>query len=159
VGVFRRFLTRFRFRSYVRLLLGPDDERQTDSNRIRGTFLLSRGGSSLAPGYLMGKVAAFLINVRLLSTRCCCALLRVTHLDHSLYFSRHGESQYNVTGKLGGDSDLSERGQRSALPHSSLSHAPRQVFAGAGRLRSRERRTQGDPRSSPTLIFLRRASS
>ncbi|PAV17762.1 bifunctional 6-phosphofructo-2-kinase fructose-2,6-bisphosphate 2-phosphatase [Pyrrhoderma noxium] len=36
----------------------------------------------------------------------------------SIFFSRHGESQYNVEGKIGGDSPLSERGMQyaSALP-------------------------------------------
>lgn len=35
-----------------------------------------------------------------------------------IYFSRHGESQYNLMGKIGGDSNLSERGRlyASKLP-------------------------------------------
>lgn len=31
--------------------------------------------------------------------------------QHLYYFSRHGESDYNVLGRIGGDADLSERGQ------------------------------------------------
>ncbi|XP_053983743.1 6-phosphofructo-2-kinase/fructose-2,6-bisphosphatase 1-like isoform X1 [Hylaeus volcanicus] len=33
---------------------------------------------------------------------------------HTLYFSRHGESEYNVLGKVGGDAVLSARGERYA---------------------------------------------
>ncbi|XP_046753418.1 6-phosphofructo-2-kinase/fructose-2,6-bisphosphatase-like isoform X1 [Diprion similis] len=33
---------------------------------------------------------------------------------HTLYFSRHGESEYNVLGKIGGDAVLSARGERYA---------------------------------------------
>ncbi|XP_017893458.1 6-phosphofructo-2-kinase/fructose-2,6-bisphosphatase-like isoform X1 [Ceratina calcarata] len=33
---------------------------------------------------------------------------------HTLYFSRHGESEYNVLGKVGGDAVLSPRGERYA---------------------------------------------
>lgn len=32
----------------------------------------------------------------------------------SIWLSRHGESQYNLTGQIGGDADLSERGMRYA---------------------------------------------
>lgn len=31
--------------------------------------------------------------------------------NHLYYFSRHGESEYNVIGRIGGDADLSPRGQ------------------------------------------------
>lgn len=31
--------------------------------------------------------------------------------NHLYYFSRHGESEYNVLGRIGGDADLSSRGQ------------------------------------------------
>ncbi|XP_020297034.1 6-phosphofructo-2-kinase/fructose-2,6-bisphosphatase-like isoform X2 [Pseudomyrmex gracilis] len=34
--------------------------------------------------------------------------------SHTLYFSRHGESEYNVLGKVGGDAVLSARGERYA---------------------------------------------
>ena len=33
----------------------------------------------------------------------------------SIFFSRHGESEYNVENKVGGDSPLSERGAMYAL--------------------------------------------
>ncbi|XP_060823762.1 6-phosphofructo-2-kinase/fructose-2,6-bisphosphatase-like isoform X2 [Bombus pascuorum] len=38
----------------------------------------------------------------------------VTVEPHTLYFSRHGESEYNVLGKVGGDAVLSARGERYA---------------------------------------------
>ncbi|KAI0062201.1 bifunctional 6-phosphofructo-2-kinase/fructose-2,6-bisphosphate 2-phosphatase [Artomyces pyxidatus] len=55
-------------------------------------------------GYLQSRIAFYLMNLHL--------------KPRSIFFSRHGESQFNVEGKIGGDSPLSERGLRyaSALP-------------------------------------------
>lgn len=55
-------------------------------------------------GYLQSRIAFYLMNLHL--------------KPRSIFFSRHGESQYNVEGKIGGDSALSERGMRyaKALP-------------------------------------------
>ncbi|OBZ75297.1 Fructose-2,6-bisphosphatase [Grifola frondosa] len=55
-------------------------------------------------GYLQSRIAFYLMNLHL--------------KPRSIFFSRHGESQFNVEGKIGGDSFLSERGMRyaSALP-------------------------------------------
>ncbi|KAF7317071.1 6PF2K domain-containing protein [Mycena chlorophos] len=51
-------------------------------------------------GYLSSRIAFYLMNL---------------HLNpRSIYLSRHGESQYNVEGKLGGDSLLSPRGMEYA---------------------------------------------
>ncbi|KAJ7510435.1 6-phosphofructo-2-kinase-domain-containing protein [Mycena galericulata] len=55
-------------------------------------------------GYLSSRIAFYLMNL---------------HLNpRSIFFSRHGESQYNVEGKIGGDSLLSPRGMEyaKALP-------------------------------------------
>ncbi|WVQ67006.1 uncharacterized protein L199_005198 [Kwoniella botswanensis] len=46
--------------------------------------------------YLQSRVAFYLMNLHL--------------KPRSIYLSRHGESMYNVEGKIGGDSDLSPRG-------------------------------------------------
>ena len=51
-------------------------------------------------GYLCGKIVFFLMNLR--PTRA------------PIYISRHGESEFNVRGLIGGDSDLSERGRAYA---------------------------------------------
>ncbi|KAI0303435.1 bifunctional phosphatase [Multifurca ochricompacta] len=55
-------------------------------------------------GYLQSRIAFYLMNLHL--------------KPRSIFFSRHGESQFNVEGKIGGDADLSERGLRysKALP-------------------------------------------
>ncbi|KAA1478775.1 bifunctional 6-phosphofructo-2-kinase/fructose-2,6-bisphosphate 2-phosphatase [Dentipellis sp. KUC8613] len=55
-------------------------------------------------GYLQSRIAFYLMNLHL--------------KPRSIFFSRHGESQYNVEGKIGGDSPLSERGTKyaNALP-------------------------------------------
>lgn len=55
-------------------------------------------------GYLESRIAFYLMNLHL--------------TPRNIFFSRHGESQYNVEGKIGGDSNLSERGwaYAKALP-------------------------------------------
>ncbi|KLO09975.1 bifunctional 6-phosphofructo-2-kinase/fructose-2,6-bisphosphate 2-phosphatase [Schizopora paradoxa] len=51
-------------------------------------------------GYLQSRVAYYLMNLHI--------------KPRSIFFSRHGESQFNVEGKIGGDSLLSPRGQQYA---------------------------------------------
>ena len=68
---------------YIRLI---DAGRQMITNRL--------------VGYLMSKIAFFLMN------------LRVNRAP--IYISRHGESQHNVLGLIGGDSELSPQGLRYA---------------------------------------------
>ncbi|KAF7327464.1 6PF2K domain-containing protein [Mycena kentingensis (nom. inval.)] len=51
-------------------------------------------------GYLSSRIAFYLMNLHL--------------KPRSIYLSRHGESQFNVEGKLGGDSPLSPRGMEYA---------------------------------------------
>lgn len=51
-------------------------------------------------GYAQGKIVSFLLN---------------THITpRAIYLSRHGESQWNVSGQLGGDPPLTSRGQMYA---------------------------------------------
>ncbi|CAM0138188.1 unnamed protein product [Umbelopsis sp. WA50703] len=57
-------------------------------------------------GYLESKVVQFLMNLHI--------------VPRKIYLSRHGESMYNVEGKLGGDADLSPRGQLYAQQLPSL---------------------------------------
>ncbi|KDQ60547.1 hypothetical protein JAAARDRAFT_124427 [Jaapia argillacea MUCL 33604] len=51
-------------------------------------------------GYLQSRIAFYLMNLHL--------------KPRSIFFSRHGESQFNVEGKIGGDSALSPRGMKYA---------------------------------------------
>ncbi|KAJ3934682.1 MAG: bifunctional 6-phosphofructo-2-kinase/fructose-2,6-bisphosphate 2-phosphatase [Lentinula lateritia] len=55
-------------------------------------------------GYLSSRIAFYLMNLHI--------------RPRNIFFSRHGESQYNVEGKIGGDSLLSSRGMQyaKALP-------------------------------------------
>lgn len=55
-------------------------------------------------GYLQSRIAFYLMNLHL--------------KPRSIFFSRHGESQFNVEGKIGGDAPLSARGSKyaAALP-------------------------------------------
>ena len=50
-------------------------------------------------GYLQSRIVYLLMN------------LNIAH--RNIYFSRHGESELNLAGKIGGDSDLSPQGYRS----------------------------------------------
>ena len=51
-------------------------------------------------GYLLGRIVQFLANMH--------------NTVHSIYLSRHGQSEYNRTGKIGGDSPLSPAGEAYA---------------------------------------------
>lgn len=51
-------------------------------------------------GYLGGKIISFLVNLRF--------------GDKPIFLSRHGQSQYNELEKIGGDSNLSEKGRNYA---------------------------------------------
>ncbi|KAF9582538.1 Fructose-2,6-bisphosphatase [Lunasporangiospora selenospora] len=51
-------------------------------------------------GYLQSRIVYYLMNLHV--------------APRTFYFSRHGESLFNVMGKLGGDSDLSARGRQYA---------------------------------------------
>ncbi|SCV69159.1 BQ2448_2179 [Microbotryum intermedium] len=55
-------------------------------------------------GYLQSRIAFYLMNLHL--------------TPRSIFFTRHGESQYNVDGQIGGDAPLSKRGEQymRALP-------------------------------------------
>ncbi|KAF9116501.1 Fructose-2,6-bisphosphatase [Mortierella sp. AM989] len=63
-------------------------------------------------GYLQSRVVYYLMN------------LKIT--PRKIYFSRHGESLFNVMGFLGGDSELSARGKQyaRALPSLVATHIP-----------------------------------
>ncbi|TIB71633.1 hypothetical protein E3Q23_03704 [Wallemia mellicola] len=60
---------------------------------------------NLINGYLQSRIAFYLMNLHV--------------SPRSIYLTRHGESMYNVEGRIGGDSDLSPRGSRyaQALPN------------------------------------------
>lgn len=47
-------------------------------------------------------------------SRVCQFLSNVHPYQHTIFLSRHGESEYNVEGRLGGDSSLSSRGREYA---------------------------------------------
>ncbi|KAF9560296.1 Fructose-2,6-bisphosphatase [Mortierella alpina] len=63
-------------------------------------------------GYIQSRIVYYLMNLHI--------------KPRNIYFSRHGESLYNVMGLLGGDSDLSARGKQyaRALPSLVATHIP-----------------------------------
>ncbi|KII88854.1 hypothetical protein PLICRDRAFT_53373 [Plicaturopsis crispa FD-325 SS-3] len=71
---------------------------------LRITNVGSQVTVSRINGYLQSRIAFYLMNLHL--------------KPRSIFFSRHGESQFNVEGKIGGDSPLSARGLEymKALP-------------------------------------------
>eukprot|EP00054_Salpingoeca_dolichothecata_P008831 m.50051 g.50051 ORF g.50051 m.50051 type:complete len:476 (-) comp17984_c0_seq3:43-1470(-) len=62
---------------------------------VGSSFLVNR-----LEGYLASRIVRFLMNVHI--------------KQRTIYLSRHGESEYNQLQRIGGDSDLSERGQQYA---------------------------------------------
>lgn len=48
--------------------------------------------------YIQSKIVYYLMNIHVHS--------------HSIYLCRHGESNHNVEGRIGGDSELSPRGKQ-----------------------------------------------
>ena len=62
--------------------------------------------------YIQSKIVYYLMNIHVYS--------------HSIYLCRHGESNHNVEGRLGGDSELSHRGKQVGArpsPHRRLAYA------------------------------------
>ena len=51
--------------------------------------------------YIQSKIVYYLMNIHVHS--------------HSIYLCRHGESDYNLEGRIGGDSELSARGKQVLL--------------------------------------------
>lgn len=57
-------------------------------------------------GYMAGRIAQFITN--------CCHCHWTT--EKRLFISRHGQSEYNSTGRIGGDSGLTAMGERCVVP-------------------------------------------
>ncbi|KAJ3105011.1 Fructose-2,6-bisphosphatase [Phlyctochytrium planicorne] len=73
------------------------------SSRISFVKLIDVGDQVIVHkirGYIQSRIVYFLMNLNI-TPRC-------------IYFSRHGESMFNVEGKIGGDANLSPRGQMFA---------------------------------------------
>jgi 6-phosphofructo-2-kinase/fructose-2,6-biphosphatase 2 len=51
-------------------------------------------------GHIQSRVVYYLMNIHI--------------IPRSIYLTRHGESEFNLCGRIGGDSELSERGQEYA---------------------------------------------
>ena len=77
------------------------DEEETDLSFIKLIDCGRRVEINRVHGYLLGRVAQFLSNMH--ATTC------------SIYLSRHGQSEYNSHGKIGGDSVLTPMGEAYAL--------------------------------------------
>ncbi|RHZ45421.1 hypothetical protein Glove_680g32 [Diversispora epigaea] len=56
---------------------------------------------NMIQGYLQSRIVFYLMNLHI--------------IPRNIFFSRHGESVYNLMGKIGGDSDLSPRGKKYAF--------------------------------------------
>ncbi len=90
---------------YEPIASGGDDDHERDYSYIK---CIDRGKQIVMnriEGYMPGRIAQFITN--------CCHCHWTT--SKKLYLSRHGQSQYNATGRIGGDSDLTDMGERYAL--------------------------------------------
>eukprot|EP00095_Tigriopus_kingsejongensis_P009052 maker-scaffold308_size214241-snap-gene-0.27 protein:Tk09052 transcript:maker-scaffold308_size214241-snap-gene-0.27-mRNA-1 annotation:"hypothetical protein DAPPUDRAFT_304281" len=96
--VMRRFQKRIELYKLQYTPLGHSSE--TEYSYIK----IINGGEQIVmnrhEGYLQAKIGFWVMNIRITPTR--------------IYFTRHGESQDNLLGKIGGDSLLSEAGERFA---------------------------------------------
>ncbi|KAJ8661887.1 hypothetical protein O0I10_002218 [Lichtheimia ornata] len=63
---------------------------------------------NMIQGYLESRIVYYLMNLHI--------------APRKIYFSRHGESMFNVNGKIGGDSELSPRGRQYAAQLPGLIH-------------------------------------
>ncbi|SNX84336.1 probable FBP26 - fructose-2,6-bisphosphatase [Melanopsichium pennsylvanicum] len=81
-----------------------NDGSESDYSYVKVTDVGKSVTINRIQGYLESRIAFYLMNLHL--------------TPRNIFFSRHGESQYNVEGKIGGDSDLSPRGwmYAKALP-------------------------------------------
>jgi 6-phosphofructo-2-kinase/fructose-2,6-biphosphatase 2 len=62
-------------------------------------------------GFLQGRVVQFLMNLHT--------------SPRKIYFSRHGQSEYNLLHKIGGNSNLTEQGKVRSILDSSVEQAER----------------------------------
>ncbi|KJE92800.1 6-phosphofructo-2-kinase [Capsaspora owczarzaki ATCC 30864] len=77
-----------------------DDELDKHLSYIRMIDVGAKFVVNRTTGYLQSRIVYFLMN---------------THIaPRAIYLTRHGESEYNVEGKIGGDAPLSSRGQAYA---------------------------------------------
>lgn len=82
--------------------------KQVSASEADASVLLIRANPQVTvnriDGYLQSRIAFYLMNLHL--------------TPRSIYFTRHGESQYNVDGQIGGDAPLSTQGEKymKALP-------------------------------------------
>ncbi|KAF9080581.1 Fructose-2,6-bisphosphatase, partial [Mortierella sp. AD031] len=89
---------------------------ETITDRDQAYIKLIDAGSQVIvnriQGYVQSRVVYYLMNLRI--------------APRNIYFSRHGESLFNVMGLLGGDSELSARGKQyaRALPELLTTHIP-----------------------------------
>lgn len=68
-------------------------------------------------GYVQGKIVSYLANAHI--------------MPRAIYLSRHGESEWNVTGQLGGDPNLTPRGRRYAHALNAFIMAETKKYAAA----------------------------
>ncbi|KAL5520787.1 FBP26 [Sanghuangporus sanghuang] len=93
-----------RIAEYERVYETINDKIETRSSYLKITDVGREVTLAHIHGYLQSRIAFYLMNLHI--------------KPRSIFFSRHGESQFNVEGKIGGDSPLSERGMQyaNALP-------------------------------------------
>lgn len=67
--------------------------------------------------YIQSKIVYYLMNIHVHS--------------HSIYLCRHGESHHNEEGRIGGDSELSERGKQVFLTNHPALTLPNCIYRGS----------------------------
>ncbi|KAM0756356.1 fructose-2,6-bisphosphatase [Meredithblackwellia eburnea MCA 4105] len=89
---------RARISHYEKSYESLDEELDRDVTYCRMVNVGQQVTVNRIDGYLQSRIAFYLMNLHL--------------APRSIYFTRHGESQYNVEGKIGGDAPLSTQGEK-----------------------------------------------
>lgn len=89
-----------RIHMYTNAYQSLDIERDKDLSWVKIYNVKQRYEANMIEGHLQARLVYYLMNI---------------HIRHrSIYLCRHGESVCNLYGRIGGDSDLSDRGQEFA---------------------------------------------
>ncbi|NXE71146.1 F26L bisphosphatase, partial [Calcarius ornatus] len=75
-----------------------DDELDSTRRRCRGSSAARTSPANRVQGHVQSRTVYYLMNIHV--------------TPRTIYLSRHGESQLNLRGRIGGDSALSPRGEQ-----------------------------------------------
>ncbi|CAB5137675.1 unnamed protein product [Rhizophagus irregularis] len=113
--------------SNMRLKLSGPDYKNVDPEEALDDFRRRVANYERAYETIGKKIIAH--NIKgYLSGQCIFYLMNLNLFDRQIWLTRHGESADNVSGRIGGDSSLSEKGRKFAACLSRFVHAQKMLF-------------------------------